>query len=56
VLDYVVAHEVAHLRHMNHGSRFWDLVRELVGNVERPQVWLSQNGPLLHRYAPRTTS
>ncbi|HWY15499.1 MAG TPA: SprT family zinc-dependent metalloprotease [Rhizomicrobium sp.] len=55
VLDYVVAHEVAHLRHMNHGSRFWDLVRELVGNVEKPQAWLSQNGPLLHRYAPRVT-
>lgn len=54
VLDYVVAHEVAHLRHMNHGSRFWSLVRELVGDVETPQAWLSRNGPLLHRYAPRT--
>jgi len=54
VLDYVVAHEVAHLRHMNHGTRFWALVRELVGNVERPQAWLNQNGPLLHRYAPRS--
>lgn len=53
VLDYVVAHEVAHLRQMNHGARFWELVRELVGNVERPQAWLSRNGPLLHRYAPR---
>lgn len=54
VLDYVVAHEVAHLRHMNHGARFWSLVRELVGDVEKPQAWLSQNGPLLHRYAPRS--
>ncbi|HEY2446264.1 MAG TPA: SprT family zinc-dependent metalloprotease [Rhizomicrobium sp.] len=53
VLDYVVAHEVAHLRHMNHGSRFWDLVRELIGDVEKPQAWLSKNGPLLHRFAPR---
>jgi len=53
VLDYVVAHEVAHLRHMNHGSRFWSLVRELVGDVDEPQIWLSRNGPLLHRYAPR---
>jgi predicted metal-dependent hydrolase len=49
VLDYVVAH----LRHMNHGARFWALVRELVGDVEKPQAWLSKNGPLLHRYAPR---
>jgi len=53
VLDYVVAHEVAHLKHMNHGTRFWSLVRELVGDAETPQEWLSKNGPLLHRYAPR---
>ncbi len=53
VLDYVVAHEVAHLRQMNHGARFWELVRGLVGDVEKPQRWLSRNGPLLHRYAPR---
>jgi hypothetical protein len=55
VLDYVVAHEVAHLKHMNHGTRFWSLVGELVGDVEKPQTWLNKNGPLLHRYAPRTT-
>jgi predicted metal-dependent hydrolase len=54
VLDYVVAHEVAHLRHMNHGTRFWNLVSELIGDVEKPQTWLSENGPLLHRYAPRS--
>jgi hypothetical protein len=53
VLDYVVAHEVAHLRHMNHGSRFWNLVGDLVGDVDEPQAWLSKEGPLLHRYAPR---
>ena len=38
VLEYVVAHEVAHLREMNHGRRFWRLVEDLVGNVERPQA------------------
>jgi predicted metal-dependent hydrolase len=53
VLDYVVAHEVAHLREMNHGLRFWRLVRELVGDVKEPQAWLSRSGALLHRYAPR---
>jgi hypothetical protein len=53
VLDYVVAHEVAHMRHMNHGPRFWSLVRELAGEVDTPQAWLAANGPLLHRYAPR---
>jgi len=51
-LDYVVAHEVAHLRHMNHGPHFWKLVREFVGDVATPQAWLDENGPCLHRYAP----
>ena len=55
VLEYVVAHEIAHLREMNHGRRFWRLVEELVGDTERPQAWLNQNGALLHRYAPKTT-
>jgi predicted metal-dependent hydrolase len=54
VLDYVVAHELAHLREMNHGPRFWRLVRTIVPNIERPQAWLSENGALLHRYAPRS--
>ncbi len=53
VLDYVVAHEVAHLREMNHGPAFWRLVRELVGDVKRPQAWLRQHGMGLHRYAAR---
>lgn len=53
VLDYVVAHEVAHLREMNHAPRFWRLVESMVGNVSRPQAWLAQNGVSLHRYAPR---
>jgi hypothetical protein len=53
VLDYVVAHEVAHLREMNHGKRFWALLGELVGDYEKPQLWLNQHGSSLHRYAPR---
>lgn len=53
VLDYVVAHEVAHLKEMNHGARFWRLVAELVGDALPAQAWLSQHGTALHRYAPR---
>lgn len=53
VLDYVVAHEVTHLREMNHGPRFWRLLETIDGNVERAQRWLAQNGTALHRYAPR---
>ena len=53
VLDYVVAHEVAHMREMNHGPRFWRLVEDLVGDTEKPQVWLREKGSALHRYMPR---
>jgi predicted metal-dependent hydrolase len=53
VLDYVVAHEIAHMREMNHGPRFWKLVHEMVDDVKRPQNWLCKNGVSLHRYAPR---
>jgi len=51
VLDYVVAHEVAHMRHMNHGPRFWKLVKELSPTSDAAQDWLGRNGTLLHRYA-----
>lgn len=54
VLDYVVAHEVTHLRAMHHGPGFWKLVDELVSHSQRSQAWLSENGAVLHRYAPRT--
>ena len=53
VLDYVVAHEVAHLRELNHRPRFWRLVQLLVPDIEKSQAWLSEQGALLHRYAPR---
>ena len=53
VLDYVVAHEVAHMREMNHGPAFWRLVKDLVGDPRKAQTWLRDNGAALHRYAPK---
>lgn len=50
VLDYVVAHEVAHLRHLNHGKRFWALVETLTGDMDAARAWLNREGPGLHRY------
>lgn len=52
VLNYVCAHEVAHLREMNHGTRFWRLVDRLVGpdEAQAAQAWLRENGTELHRY------
>lgn len=39
-IDYVVAHELAHLRHMDHSPRFWDVVRSVVPDVEQAQATL----------------
>jgi predicted metal-dependent hydrolase len=50
VLDYVVAHEVAHLVEMNHGPCFWRLVARLVPDYEARQAWLTRNATQLHRY------
>ena len=51
VLDYVAAHEVAHLREMNHGPRFWKLVAGAVPRLEEAKHWLRNEGTDLHRYA-----
>ncbi|HLO76727.1 MAG TPA: SprT family zinc-dependent metalloprotease [Magnetospirillum sp.] len=50
VLDYVVAHEVAHLVEMNHSPAFWAVVDQLVGDVRAPKRWLKAHGPGLHRF------
>ena len=50
VLDYVVAHEVAHLKELNHGPRFWKLTAELTRDADGARAWLNEHGPLLHRY------
>jgi predicted metal-dependent hydrolase len=49
VQHYVVAHEVAHLRHMNHGPEFWRLVAELTPHKQAARDWLHQHGPGLLR-------
>ncbi len=49
VQDYVVAHEVAHLRHMNHGEMFWTLVGELTPHRHAAGLWLRDSGPVLLR-------
>ncbi len=50
VLDYVVAHEVAHLKHLHHGPRFWSLVAKLTDDMDGARRWLRDNGNGLHRY------
>jgi predicted metal-dependent hydrolase len=48
VLDYVCAHETAHLVHGDHSQRFWALVRSLIGDEKGPRRWLSNHGQQLH--------
>ena len=50
VLDYVVAHEIAHLRELNHSARFWSEVAGLVGESSAERAWLRHNGTQLRRY------
>ena len=50
VLDYLAAHEVAHLVHLNHSPRFWALTRKLSGDTDRAETWLKAHGADLHRY------
>jgi predicted metal-dependent hydrolase len=50
VLDYVVAHEVAHLVEMNHGPRFWQLVERLAPDSARPRAWLKRHRDRLLSY------
>jgi predicted metal-dependent hydrolase len=54
VLDYLAAHEVAHLIEMNHSVKFWRLVQRLCPGHERAKAWLDVHGADLHRYGSDT--
>lgn len=49
VLDYVAAHEVAHLARMDHSPQFWAVVATLCPGFEEPRDWLRREGAGLHR-------
>ncbi len=50
VLDYVVAHEVAHCIHMNHGKKFWALCASLTKDAAAARRWLKTHGAVLMAY------
>jgi predicted metal-dependent hydrolase len=50
VLDYLAAHEVAHIVHMNHSALFWKLARRLHPGTDRAEIWLKVHGASLHRF------
>ncbi|MED5547289.1 MAG: SprT family zinc-dependent metalloprotease [Pseudomonadota bacterium] len=47
VMDYVVTHELAHLRHRSHGREFWSLLATLMPDYDTPKGWLERNGASL---------
>lgn len=50
ILDYLAAHEVAHMVHMNHSPMFWKITHRLFPETERAEAWLKTHGALLHRF------
>jgi predicted metal-dependent hydrolase len=48
VVDYLAAHEVAHLKEMNHGPHFWALCKKLCPHMEEAKSWLKRQGSQLH--------
>ncbi|MET3598158.1 M48 family metallopeptidase [Martelella mangrovi] len=48
VVDYLAAHEVAHLSEMNHGPRFWALCEKLCPQTPQARQWLKNEGSFLH--------
>ncbi len=47
-LDYVAAHEVAHLKEMNHSNRFWKQVERAMPDWQDARAWLQEKGSHLH--------
>ncbi|WP_029414897.1 M48 family metallopeptidase [Brevundimonas bacteroides] len=48
ILDYLAAHEVAHLVHADHSPAYWSVVRGLIGDHRPHRAWLRANGAALH--------
>lgn len=47
MIDYVVVHELVHLRHRNHSKRFWGKVRSILPDFQQREAWLKENAHIL---------
>jgi len=48
-----VAHEMSHLKEMNHSNKFWSIVRKIDPNYQASIVWLRKYGASLYQYLPK---
>lgn len=53
ILDYLAAHETAHLRELNHSKRFWGHVARCCPEFEKAETWLRKHGAALHAVGPK---
>lgn len=44
VMDYIITHELCHLKHMNHSKDFWNLIDNYIRNYKEAEKWLKENG------------
>ncbi len=47
VIDYVILHELTHLKEMNHSKDFWNNLESKIPNYKELRLWLKRHGPLL---------
>ncbi len=52
VMDYVIIHELCHMRHPDHSSAFWHAVEAALPGMERQKAWLKRNADLIHLFDP----
>jgi len=48
VIDYVIVHELAHLKELNHSKKFWDFVEVILPDYKVPKQWLKNNSVKFH--------
>lgn len=48
VIDYVIIHELAHLKELNHSPKFWKIVSDVMPDYKSKELWLKENGHLCH--------
>ncbi|SFR69168.1 M48 family metallopeptidase [Anaeromicropila populeti] len=47
MIDYVVVHELCHLKHMNHSKNFWDLVASIIPDYKKRRLWLKEHSQIV---------